>query len=336
MKTTTKIVLGILFIIAAIAIIIAAIQSNKPDDELSVRLSWLINSNQAGFITANAKGFYEKEGLKVTNNPGGTEFPAIQLVASGSDDIGVQSGPETIISARANGVPIKAIAVLDKKNPYVFYSLKEKNITSPKDWEGKQVAVSYGRPLEIAYRVLLETENVDSSKIKEVQKNPSDLTLYHGSVDVQPNFITDFIISNETASKQNISLNLIRASDYGIESYGYTIFTTDKMIEEHPEIVEKYLRATLKGWDYALNHPEEAINFVIAENPQLEKDPELKALKARKEYILPDNSTSIGHIDSEIFKEVYNNMVKTGQLKKPVNISDTFTNEFVDKINKEE
>ncbi|MDP3026355.1 MAG: ABC transporter substrate-binding protein [Nanoarchaeota archaeon] len=335
MKNITKIGL-VIVILVLLATSTSLFVSNKNTKELSVRLSWLINSNQAGFITAVDKGFYQEEGLNVTNNPGGTNFPAIQLVASGSDDIGIQSGPETIISARANNIPIKAIAVLDRKNPYVFYSLTKKNITSPKDWEGKTVGVSYGRPLEIAYRMLLKIDNVDSSKITEVQKNPSDLNLYQGSVDVQPNFITDFIISNETASKQNISLSLIRASDYGIKSYGYTIFTTDEMIKEHPDIVEKYLRATLKGWDYALNHPEEAINFVIAENPQLEKQPELKALEARKDYILPnDSDVPMGWIDEKVFQEVYDNMLKTGQLDKQVNISETFTNEFIEKISKE-
>ncbi len=321
-------------VLVVILVFLIARNSNQ-DKTLSVRLSWLMNSNQAGFVTAVHKGFYQQEGLNVTNNPGGTNFPAIQLVASGSDGIGIQSGPETIISARANGIPIKAIAVLDRKNPYVFYSLKEKNISSPRDWEGKTVAVSFGRPLEIAYRMILEINNVDKSEITEVQKNPSDLTLYQGSVDVQPNFITDFIISNETATKQNISLNLIRASDYGIKTYGYTIFTTDEMIEKHPDIVEAYLRATFEGWDYALDHPEEAINFVIAENPQIEREPELEALKARKEYILPkDSNVPMGWIDEAVFQEIYDNMVKTGQIDKPVDIRETFTNEFVEKINK--
>jgi len=328
-----KIVIGISVLIIIVIAIVSLTQKPREKEEISVRLSWLINANQAGFLTSVAKRFYTEEGLNVTNYPGGIDFPSIQLVASGSDDFGVQSGSETMISARANNIPVKAIAILDKKSPYVYFSLREKNITSPKDFEGKIVAVSYGRPLEIVYRILLRKEGVDTTKIAEVKKIPSNIPLFAGVYDVQPGYIADLIFAEEEAQKEGIELNVIRPADFGIKSYGYTIFTTDEMIQKNPELVERYLRATLKGWRYALENPDECVKYVLAENKLLEGTPQLKALRARKEFILPEDSdTPLGWMKREVWEEMMNKMLEQGIIDKPVNLDDVYTNEFLKKI----
>lgn len=328
-----KIIIGIAVLIIILIAIISLIQKPTEKKGISVRLSWLINANQAGFLTAVAKGFYAEEGLNVANHPGGIDFPSIQLVASGSDDFGVQSGSETMISARAHNVPVKAIAILDKQSPYVYFSLRKKNIKSPKDFEGKIVAVSYGRPLEIVYRILLSKKGVDTTKITEVKKIPSDIPLFTGVYDVQPGFISDLIFAEEEARKEGIGLNAIRPADFGIKSYGYTIFTTDEMIRNNPERVERYLRATLKGWRYALENPEECIDYVLSENKLLKREPQLKALKARKEFILPEDSdTPLGWMKREVWEEMMKNMLEQGIINEPVNLDDVYTNEFLKKI----
>lgn len=328
-----KIVIGIVVLIITLIAIISIAQTPIKKEDISVRLSWLINANQAGFLTSVAKGFYTEEGLNVTNYPGGIDFPSVQFVASGSDDFGVQSGSETMISARANNIPIKAIAILDKKSPYVYFSLREKNITSPKDFEGKIVAVSYGRPLEIVYRILLSKERVDTTKITEVKKIPSNIPLFTGIYDVQPGFIADLIFAQEKAQKEGIELNAIKPADFGIKSYGYAIFTTDEMIRKNPDLVERYLRATLKGWRYALENPEECVKYVLDENKLLERESQLKALRARKEFILPEDSdTPLGWMERAVWEEMMNNMFEQGIIDKPVNLDDVYTNEFVKKI----
>lgn len=331
-----KVWIGLASILVLIVLAISLSQfndsSNSQTNELSIRLSWLINSNQAGFIVADKKGFYEEEGLKVTNNPGGIDFPSIQLVASGNDDIGVQSGAETILLARQNGIPIKAIAVLDRRSPFVFFSVKEKGITSPKDFEGKTIAVSYGRPLEMVYRALLSKENVDTSQIREVKKNPAISTLFSGIVDIQPGFVADLIFAQEAGKKEGIELNVVKPADYGINSYGYTIFATEEMIEENPEIVESYLRATLDGWNYAFDNPEESIDLVLSQtDANLDRNAQLKALQSRKDFIFIEGEEA-GRMDNEVWQEMHDNLIEQGLLENPLNVEEVYTNEFIDKI----
>jgi ABC-type nitrate/sulfonate/bicarbonate transport system substrate-binding protein len=343
MKKIYVIAIGICVLLAAIGVItwykvgrkIAAPATVQAPTQLSVRLSWLINANQAGFIVAKAKGFYQQQNLDVTNNAGGNDFPSIQLVASGSDDIGIQSGSETIISARANNIPVKAIAILDKLNPYVFFSLAESNITAPKDFVGKTVAVSYGRPLEIAYRMLMNKAGVDMAKVKEVKKSPSDVTLFSKTVDVQPGFDADYIFSKYKADKMGVKLNAIRPADYGINSYGYVIFAREDFIQQHPDVVEQYLHATLKGWKYAFEHPEEAVDLVLAAVPdaKLERAPELLALQSREKYIYPkDTKTSLGWMEQSVWEEMQSGMLQQKLIDKAVDIPSLYTNEFLERI----
>ena len=332
-KKNKKIIYVFVFFVFIICLAVLFFnQLGGVDDKLSVRLSWLMNSNQAGFVMADVKGFYKDEGLKVINRPGGVDFPSIQLVASGSDDVGVQSGAETILLARQNGIPIKAIAVLDKKSPYVFFSVKKNNILTPRDFAGKTIAVSYGRPLEMVYRALLNKENVDTSKITEIKKSPAILTLFSGSVDIQPGFVSDLIFAQEAGKKEGIELNVVRPADYGIKSYGYTIFVTDEMIEKHPDVVEKYLRATLRGWEYAVINPNESIDYVLSEtDTELDREAQLKALRARKDFVL-SGETPMGWMEEEVWQEMHDSLLGQGLLDSPVNLEDVYTNEFLKKI----
>lgn len=326
-------------IMLVLALLISGIYTNSPKSvsllpQISTRLSWAITANQAGFITAHEKGYYTDEGIAVTNNPGGLDFPSIQLVASGTDDFGVQAGAEALITARAQGIPVKAIAVLDTVNPYVFYSLKSKNIQTPKDFEGKTIAVSYGRPLEIAYRMLLKNSGINANTITEVKKSPSDASLFAGQVDVQPGFIGDYIFAEAVAQKNNIELSAIKLSDLEIPAYGYVIFTTDKMIAEQPDLVEKYLRATLRGWNYALNNPEEVADYILKYDATLDRAAQIKSLEIRKAYIIPENGSQlIGRMDRRMWDSIQKTMIEQGILKQEVSVDDLFTNEFVEKIN---
>ncbi len=332
MKPTLIVLL--IAVVATVGAYIVGTQRKTPPSSLTkvtVQLSWLVNSNQAGFIVAQKKGFYAEEGLDVTNASGGPDFPSIVLVASGAADFGVESGAESILLAKQNDIPIKAVAILDRKSPYVFFSKKSTGIASPKDFEGKTVAVSYGRPLEIVYRALIKKENVATSTVREVKKNPAIASLFGGSVDVQPGFISDFIFAEVAGRKDGVELNALYPADYGIDSYGYTIFTTDLFIEKHPDIVQKYVRATLRGWQYAFDYPEEAVDIVASEmQGTVDKEAELQALKTRAEYVLPQiTGETLGWMDGAKWQTMQDTLLEQELISKPINIRDVYTNQFL-------
>ena len=302
-------------------------------EEISVRLSWLMDANQAGFVTALEKGYYAQENLDVKLRPGGLDFPSIQMVASGRDDIGITSGSETMITSSANDIPIKAFAVLYQVTPFGFMSLSESGISHPRDWAGKTIAVSYGRPLEITYRMLIKKYGIDTTNIKEVKKNPDARTLISGQVDVWPTFRTNAIVAREASKKFNKTLTTIWASEHGIDSYAYTMFTTDKMLSENPEQVEGFLRASAKGWRYALANPEEAIDFVMKHNKNLEKDIQLKVLKEARTLIpVDDAKTPIGWMEEDRWQTIQDNMLSVQVIEEPVDLSEVYTMRILEKV----
>src|SRR5260221_9328363 len=92
-------------------------------DAVTVRLKWFNQAQFAGYYVAKEKGFYQEAGLDVSIQPGGPDFPAVQMVAGGNEQFGV-TGADQILVARGKGVPVVAVAVLDRKKPLLLFSLQ--------------------------------------------------------------------------------------------------------------------------------------------------------------------------------------------------------------------
>ena len=296
--------------------------------KISVLLSWFINSLHAGFFEADDLGFYDKAGLDVTNNPGGPDFPAINLIISGSDDFGLISGIDPLLIARSKGVPIKAIAVLHQKDPNVFLSLKESDITSPKDFENKKVGIWYGHPTESYYRGMMESAEVDTSNIEEVPIKFDVMPLLTGQIDIMPGFVVNHLL---LIQEKGYEANVIEPSDYGVNSYGFTIFATEEMIEEKPELVKAFLTATLKGYEWALENPKEAVEIVTEYNPSIKEnyDHQFNQLILNIEHFKPQENSKIGCMKDGVWKESYERLIEQGLIEKQFDYQDTYTNKFI-------
>ena len=131
-------------------------------DDVTLRLKWLHQAQFAGFYTAEQKGFYENNGIDITINPGGIDFPAVQMVAGGGDMFGVTGGDQ-ILLARDKGVPIVAIAVIYPGNPFTMFALESSGISEPKDFIGKKIGIQPGANEELMYRAMMANAGIDTS-----------------------------------------------------------------------------------------------------------------------------------------------------------------------------
>ena len=136
-------------------------------DSVTVRLKWFNQAQFAGFYVAQEKGFYKSAGLDVNIQPGGPDFPAVQMVAGGNEQFGV-TGADQILIARSKGVPIVALAVIYRRNPFVMFSLQKSGIKTPADWVGKKVGVKIGGNEELIYRAVLAKAKIDKSQLTEI------------------------------------------------------------------------------------------------------------------------------------------------------------------------
>ena len=229
------------------------------------------------------EGFYKEENIDLQITPGGPDNNAVKLVASGTDAFGV-AGADEVLMAREKGIPVVAIGVLFKDSPLGFVSKKEKNITSPEMWNGKIIEVSYGSNAEIQYLALKKKFNV--TDVKEVPYTFNLVPFIDGSVDVSVAYLMDQVITLES---KGLELNIQSCKEYGINPYGDVIITSEKMIAEHPELVERFVRATIKSMRWAIENKEQSVAYFLKNAPELNLDNELKVWEATIPFLVSND-----------------------------------------------
>ena len=268
----------------------------RADDAVTVRLKWLNQAQFAGFYVAQDKGYYKAAGLDVNIQPGGSDFPAVQMVAGGNEQFGV-TGADQILIARSKGVPVVALAVIYRRNPFVLFSLAKSGIKTPADYVGKKVGVKIGGNEELIYRAVLASAKVDKSKLEEIPVKFDMTPLLTGTVDVWPGYLINEVLA---AKEKGFDVNVVSPFDYGIDLYADTLFTTEKMLREKPDVVGKFVAATIKGWNAAIAAPEEAAKITVTHGDKLTYGHELAMMKASIPLLEPDTQP-VGTMDAAGF-----------------------------------
>jgi ABC-type nitrate/sulfonate/bicarbonate transport system substrate-binding protein len=294
----------------------------------------VIATHATGELVALERGFYADEGLDVTIRPGGLDLNPIALVAGGSDDIGVTGGDQ-IILARSENVPVKAIAVLHQESPVVFFARRDSGIDKPQDFPGHTIGMKYGTNVETEYRAMMGKLGIDTSQVKE-EAAQFDLTPFlTGRVEIWSGYEVNEPLS---AEEQGVEVTLIRPRDYGVHFYSNTYFATEENLRERPEMLERFVRASLKGWSWALDNPEEAIDILLRHNPDADRDHELAALlKTRALMLTPlTRDAGLGRMEASRWEAMQELLVAQGILDRRLPIESFYSEEFLPPIGAEE
>ena len=316
----TRMLATLLF--AASTIVFSSLGQAKED--VTVRLKWLNQAQFAGYYVAKEKGYYDAAGLNVSIQPGGPDFPAIQMVAGGSEQFGV-TGADQILMARGKGAPVVAVAVLYRKDPFVLFSLKKSGINSPADFRGKTIGVKIGGNEELIYRAVLKKAGVAASSLTEIPVKFDLTPLLTGQVDVWPGYVINEVLA---AQEKGFATTVISPADYGVSLYADTLFTTETMLKQHPDTVRAFVAATLKGWNEAVANPEEAARITVKYGSKLTYAHELAMMKASIPLLKPDEA-AVGTMDPEGWSAVQKLLLDGGFLKAPVALGDAYTTRFI-------
>lgn len=300
-----------------------------PVEEVNLKLKWLHQAQFAGNYVAAEKGFYLDEGLKVNMLPFSFDDPTITSVAEGRDTFGI-TGADEVVLARAKGVPIKAFAVIYKINPVTAYALKSSGITKPQDFVGKTVGLEKGINIEYLYAAMMGKLGIDRNKVKEVTIGYDATELLAGKTDVSTGYITNEPQQVIEAGKE---VNTILMADYGVNMYADVLFATEETINNRPELVSRFLRASLKGWQYAIEHEEEAVETTLKYTPKSTKAHEAYMLKSSIPLI-HTGTTPLGMMEAKAWESVQNILIEQKILAKPIKIEEVYTLKFLDQIYK--
>lgn len=294
--------------------------------EVSVVLDWTPNTNHTGLYVAKEKGYFEEEGLYVEIIMPG-EAGADSIVASGQAEFGV-GYQEGVTQARVQDVPLVSIAAVIQHNTSGFASPAGKNIETPKDFEGKTYG-GWGSPVEEAVMAsIMKQENADVSKVDFVNMGDSDFFtavqrdidfawIYYGWTGIE-------------AELRNEDINMIYLTDYSskLDYYTPVLTTNEEMISDDPETVEAFLAAASKGYNFAIDNPEEAAQVLIDAAPDLDED----LVKRSQEWLASkytDDAPRWGEQKLEVWENYAEWMFENELLESELDAEKAFTNEFL-------
>lgn len=294
--------------------------------EVTLVLDWTPNTNHTGLYVALEKGYFAESGLDVSIiQP--SESSVLQLLAADTAQFGIDF-QESLTFARDAGMPVVSIAAILQHNTSGFAAPADRGITGAKDFEGK-VYGGWGMDMETAtIRYLMEQEGADFSKVGITTIGDTDpLTA------MEMNSI-DFAWIYEgwegiSAKLKGVELTYVPLGDNPVFDY-YTpiIATSEDMITNNREIVEKFMDAVVKGYTFAAENPGESADILLKHAPEL--DAEL--VKASQEYLSPryiNDAESFGVQKAEVWDRYTQWLYEHGFIETLVDSSKAFTNDFV-------
>lgn len=302
-------------------------QETKELEPVTVILDYVANTNHTGMYVALDQGYYEAAGLDVQIiEP--TEGATATLIAVGKGDFGISYQEDvTIARTSADPLPIKAVAALIQHNTSGFATYGEKAITSPKDFEGKTYAGWGGPGEEAVLKAVMTQAGGDFSKLNMVISDGSGFEALKDKADVMWFFEA---WDNVKCEMNDFPINYleVRQLDERLDYYTPVIIANDKILEQKPETVRKFLEATKKGYRYAIEDPKAGAEILKKYAP----DYDLEMLTVSQEYLAGkymEDTDRWGVMKDEVWDRYTDFMVEYGVIGTPIPAADCYTNEFL-------
>ena len=277
-------------------LIVCLVSLNATADDrietISLQLKWQHQFQFAGYYAALEKGFYEEIGLDVKILPHGpNQESPINKVLTGLVEYGVTD--TSLVKHRLDGKPVVALAAIFQRSPLTWLVREDSNIRTPHDLVGKRAMYLPGTQ-SIDLLAMLQVEGIPTDKIQLLHSSFDIQDLIDGNTDAFNAYTT-----NEPFTLQNhgIAYHSILPRNYGIDFYDDVLFTSESEIKNHPDRVAAFRKASLKGWIYAMENPEEIINLIIKSYSPNKSLSHLQfEAKAMRKLIMPDLIT-MGHMN---------------------------------------
>lgn len=299
-------------------------ESGAATGAMNVRLQWVVQSQFAGFVVADRRGFYRDEGLNVRLLPAGPDLKPYMTVAAGSDQIGI-GVPNQIILARSQGVPLVMIGQIfqESANRYV---LKARNrIDSLAQLRGRKVGLWLGGD-EAEFVAMLKTAGMSLKDVQVVPEGYSVIPFLHDEYVLSEVTVYNELNLIRSMGYRDSDLQILNPSQFNAAILGDVVFTTERILHDRrPEIV-KFLAASLRGWQFCVDHRDECLRVVLAANPELERQEQSAQLNSVLELVQGGaaRTNGLGYMDSTAYGTAERVLMVSGQLERAVTLSSTY------------
>lgn len=304
----------------------AAAATNAPNlTQVTVVMGYIPNVQFAPWFVADNKGYFAQEGLKVKFN-WGFEVDGVKLVGANQADFALLGGDQ-VIQARSQDVPLVYVSNYYDAFPITIFSMKDKNITTPKDLIGKKVGLpAFWGATYTGWRALLYGAGIKESDIQTQDVGFAQVAaLTQGVVDAAAGYSNNEPVQ---LALNGVAINTINVSDY-TNLVGMGLVTNEKTVAERAPLVQKMVRALARGIADTLKNPDEALSISVnyvqeAGGSNLNMT---KAVLAATEELW--KNSHIGWVDPADWAASETFMKDAGFIKSDIDVTKAYTNQFV-------
>ena len=272
-------------------------------EKITLQLKWLHQFQFAGYYAAIHKGFYAEEGLEVELLEPEVGQNSLDVLLAGEADFAVSASD--IVKRVAEGDPLVALGVIYQHSPLVLVSLWDSGIETLHDLAGKTLIMEANLADLLA---MFKAEGVDISELKFIPHGFSVDGLVDGEGAALSAYVTDepFVLR-----RMGFETRVFSPRASGIDFYGDNLATTRELAEKDPGKVDRFLRASLRGWEYALQNEDEIIDLILSDYSQRKTREELEYEAMKTRILVRPDLVEIGYMNpgrwayiSQVFKEV--------------------------------
>lgn len=296
-------------------------------EKVTLQLKWFHQFQFAGYYAAKEKGFYDEVGLDVEIKERDLKFNNIEQVIKGESQYGVADS--ALFLYKITNEPVVIVAPIFQHSANVLISLKNSGIDSPYDLNNKNISIYANSTDSFTILAMLKKLGIKPNFLPE-RKSDDYLKLITKQID-----LTSAYLSNEPFyfKEKDIDINVIDPIFYGFDFYGDMLFTNKEEAINHPLRVEKFKRATLKGWEYALNHKEEIVQLIYNKYSDKKSIEHLMFEADVIQKMIDIKNVPLGTLDKGRFKYISDLYKDYGLDNKNLNVKDFIFDEFENHLN---
>jgi ABC-type nitrate/sulfonate/bicarbonate transport system substrate-binding protein len=270
-----------------------------------------------GAYVAQDKGFFLEQGLTVKIEHSRTSGEEFRFLAVGQ--VQITTADAAVVLERRSGdppVPLVAVALIGQTGQQGFAVLADSGIETPKDWEGKTFGYKGSQPTP-DYLAIVDSEGVDRSKVQEVRVGFEPQVLTEGTVDILAVFLSN---EPDTLERLGYTVRVFDPADYDVPTLGLTYVTSESYLRDHPDVVQRFLKAVLQGIYYAKDNPDEAIDIVLRYAPEEQREHQRFMFETELAAALTGaaQTNGIGSMTAEQWQALYDKLQRYQALSGPL------------------
>ncbi|MFT3939641.1 ABC transporter substrate-binding protein [Rhodopseudomonas palustris] len=300
-------------------------------DKVSFGTNWVAEGEHGGFFQAVADGTYKTYGLDVSIVPGGPNVNNRALLIAGKLDFFMTANTLQSFDAVANNVPVVAIAAIFQKDPQVFVSHPESKIETLDDLKPLTLFVSK-EGITSYFQWLKSEYGFSEAKVKPYTFNPQPFIIDRRSA--MQGYVTSEPFTVEQAAKFKPSVLLL--ADYGLNGYSTLIETRRDLIDKNPDMIQRFVDASIIGWYNYLYGDNSAGNAMIKQlNPEMTDEMLAYSVDKMKQYGIVDSGDAIkngiGAMNDERYASFFDKMARAGVVTRGLDFRKAYTLQFINK-----